>query len=150
MSFRLRIYFREFFTRDIKEKLGYPVVRLIGYVSFETPTGTPTVEKAIIDTGAHTTIIPFHIWKGLRVERIGTYEMQGLSPKPECRIPAVVGKVNFSLLDAEGNVTEPLNITAHLSMIDEVPLILGFKDLLSRFKVCFDYEAKEAYIEVKL
>ncbi len=51
----------------------------------------------------------------------------------------IIGKVNCILLDEYDNKSRELAIHAYLAMTDEVPLILGFKDLLSKFRVCFDY-----------
>ncbi len=42
------------------------------------------------------------------------------------------------LVDME-NHTNEIEVYAFLSLIDEIPLIVGFKDLLENFKVCFDY-----------
>lgn len=51
--------------------------------------------------------------------------------------------------DEDGNHSRLVEIYAYLALIDDVPLLLGFKDLLQHFKVCFDYNANKAFIEVK-
>jgi len=45
-----------------------------------------------------------------------------------------------------GNQTKETEIHAYLALTDEVPLILGFKDLLTEFRLCFSYP-DEAWIE---
>ncbi len=83
----------------------------------------------------------------MRVEKLHDFEIQGLALKPECKIPAIVGKLKCVVRDRKGNCSRMLEIRALLALTDEVPLILGFKDLLSEFKVCFNYQKREAYLE---
>jgi len=40
-----------------------------------------------------------------------------------------------------------IEIKAYLAPIDNVPLIIGFEDLLSEFDVFFSYTSKNAYIQ---
>ena len=49
-----------------------------------------------------------------------------------------IGKIKLKLIDEE-NETGEIEIYAYLAMTDEVPLIIGLKDLLTRFRVCFDF-----------
>lgn len=37
-------------------------------------------------------------------------------------------------------------IKLYFALTDEIPLIVGFKDLLSRFKIECDYKNKDAFI----
>ena len=112
-------------------------------------TGKTDPFDAMVDTGAHMTLIPFYIWKEARIERLGSYEVSGISPKPECKVPVVVGKVELTLHDKYGAKSDPLKVPACLALSDEVPFIIGFMDFLSKFKVFFDYGKKEAYVETK-
>lgn len=93
--------------------------------------------------------IPFYVWKEVPVERLGQYEIEGISPKPECKVPALVGKITCMVTDEEGSKRASVKIHTYLVLIDEIPLVIGFRGLLEKFKVCFDYETREAYIEVK-
>jgi len=143
----IELFFREFLNEEIEKKIkNYKLIRLMGWVSFKTYTGMGDPQEAIIDTGAPTSVIPFSMWKELPITRITTHKVQGINPKPECAIPIIIGKVKCVLLDEKGNQTKETDIHAYLGLTDEVPLILGFKDLLSEFRVSFNYP-DEAWIE---
>jgi hypothetical protein len=67
-------------------------------------------------------------------------------PREECALPIVIGDISCVLVDREGQ-SEELQISAYLALTDDVPLVIGFWDLLERFKLCMDYRNKEAYLE---
>lgn len=143
----IELFFREFLNEEIEKKIkNYKLIRLMGWVSFRTYTGMSDPQEAIIDTGAPTSVIPFSMWKELPIIRITTHKVQRINPKPECSIPIIIGKVKCVLLDERGNQTKETEIHAYLALTDEVPLILGFKDLLTEFRLCFSYP-DEAWIE---
>jgi len=102
--------------------------------------------EAIVDTGAHTSVLPLTLWQRFAVE-IDEKDVTvgGINDRPECQIPASLGKVKCFLTDETGQVSPELDIPCFLAETDRVPLILGFANLLSRFKICFDYENKEAF-----
>lgn len=102
---------------------------------------------AIIDTGAHTSILPKSIWKSIKIKNIGSYDIQGISSKTECRIPCDVGRIIAQFIDESGNTSKELEMKAFLALTDEVPLIIGFKDILSEFKVCFDRKKNIAFLD---
>jgi hypothetical protein len=51
------------------------------------------------------------------------------------------------MVDQE-NQSDELMIKAHLAFTDEVPLIIGFKDLMDKVKLYMDYIEKIAYLEI--
>ena len=143
----IELFFREFINEVIEETIkNYTLIRLMGWISFKTYTGMSEPQEAIIDTGAPTSLIPFSMWKELPIIRITTHKVQGINPKPECAIPIIIGKVKCILLDETGNQTKETDIHAYLALTDAVPLILGFTDLLSVFRLSFNYP-DEAWIE---
>lgn len=150
MSTRINLLFKEYVDEALAGKIeGYLVIRLTGMVSFKGAERFLDPKRAIIDTGAHISLVPFSIWKNAKVEHITDHYLQGVIPKKDCTIPVSIGRVSCVLLDRQGNVSSELEMLAYLALTDEIPLVLGFKDLLSRFKVCFDYDKREAYIEIK-
>lgn len=58
-----------------------------------------------------------------------------------------IGSVTGVIIDGEGNVTDELAFRAYLASTDEIPIVLGFKDLLEKFEVCFNFPQRRAYIE---
>ena len=87
------------------------------------------------------------IWENANHEKFGEYKMFGLSKNSVCSIPAEIGKVTCIIIDEEGNQSEELKITSLLANTDKVPLILGFKDVLQKFKLVSDYEKNTAFLE---
>ena len=64
----IQLVFMDFGTDEIKERLGYSITRLMGYVRFERYENYSISKRAIIDTGAHTTVLPYFIWKDLKLK----------------------------------------------------------------------------------
>ena len=126
---------------------NYNIIRLKCGIQLKTKDGWTQPYSAIIDTGAHTSVIPLSIWKELACERKGEYKMFGISKKEECSIPVDIGKITCIIIDEFGNCTKELTIYAFLAKTDKVPLIIGFKDLLEKFNAVFNFNKKIAYIE---
>jgi len=53
--------------------------------------------------------------------------------------------VRCLLTDETGALGPELEILSFLAKTDQVPLILGFADLLSKFEICFDYGSGKAF-----
>ena len=145
----INLFFETLRSGELEAKVdGIDIVRLRCYVQFEKRTGEISIYDAIVDTGAFISLIPFSIWKDVEVDRLADHRVEGLIPKTECSIPVIIGKIGLMLVDEEYQ-TEKIDTHAYLALTDEIPLILGFKDLLSSFKVCFDYKENSAWLEDK-
>lgn len=123
------------------------VIRLKGWVKLLRADDTfGEARHAIIDTGAFVSIIPLHIWQGLALSiSADSVTFGGINPHPECQVPSVLGQVTGILVDRESHLSPECVFPAFLAKTDQVPLILGFANLLSRFKICFDYDNGEAF-----
>ena len=75
--------------------------------------------------------------------------MRGIVPREECKVPVDIGKIHCVLLDEEGNRTKEMNVYAFLAFSDFIPIVFGFKLLLEYFKICFDCEEDNAWLEEK-
>ena len=144
----IRLFFESFKDKEIEERIGedYEIIRLTSHIRFRTPTGWSKIYDAIVDTGAHAPVIPFNVWKDLDINVMANYEIKGLNPRRECAIPSIIGKVVCILSDDQGNQSEEIETISFLTYTNEIPLIIGFKNLLSKFKVCFDYAKEDAYL----
>jgi len=59
-----------------------------------------------------------------------------------------IGWVNALILDRLGNQTSKLRFRAYLAPTDDIPLIIGFKDLMDRCELQFNSKSLKGYIEV--
>mgnify|MGYP002397160954 CR=1 FL=1 len=125
------------------------LLRILCDVRFKTPNSWTEAEYAILDTGAHTSLLPLSLWKELDAQIVTDYFVRGLVPKEECKIDVKVGWVKGKIVDKEGNSTPETRFRAFLALTDNIPLIVGFKDLLERYHIDIDATTHKAYIEIK-
>ncbi len=119
-----------------------PAIRLFCKSKF---LGTEYAEKAIVDTGAHISLIPFQFWKDLEVEVVAEHEMKG--PIPEKSMPVNVGYVKARILDEYSNQSREIEFLSYLAFTNKVPLILGMRDLLEKFDLHLLFSENRAYLE---
>ena len=148
MSTKLRIRIKKLIDPELDLKLDYgELVRLSILIRFKTESGWSKLYEAIIDTGAHTSVIPRYIWEGIYAEEKANHFVQGIVPKEECSLPVKVSIISGVLFDDELNHTNEVEFYAFCAIDDRVPLILGFKDLLETFAIHFDIKSGVAYLE---
>lgn len=150
MSFKIKIFFEEFQNPELNGKLKsrLDMTRLVCGIRFKGKDVYGETELAIVDTGAPLSVIPLRMWEDALVTKLAEHTIRGIVPKEECSIPVVVGKVKCILLDEE-NVSREFEIIAYLALTNKVPLILGFKDLLEKSNVYFDFSKRAGYIKSK-
>ncbi len=123
------------------------LLRIISIIILKTKSGWSKPRFSIIDTGAHTSILPLTVWKEADVEIFGDYFVRGLVPKEECVLPVKIGWIHGMIIDRLGNRTSELRFRAYLAPTDDVPLIIGFKDLMEKCELQFDSKSLIGYIE---
>lgn len=147
MGRKLRLFFSAEPLYDNKNGVElHKGIRLFTMAQFLTTKGWAKTEIAIVDTGAPISLIPNRIWKRCQSEIIGETELKGVISKKECIMPVKVALIEVRLIEYE-YVTQRLKIKAYLASIDEVPLIIGFENMLSKFNVFFSYHTQTAFIE---
>ena len=67
------------------------IIRVQGHIQLKTKEGYGEPEKAIIDTGAPISLIPFDMWRHMEIEYIGEDYLRGVVPDKKCYLPADVG-----------------------------------------------------------
>jgi len=144
----IKLYFKT--TEFVSPRYGeflLTIIRLIANVRLVRRDGSLSKAfKAIVDTGAHSSVIPVSIWRGLKVDiKVKDANFGGINNRPECLIPASLGTARCLLTDETGALSPELEILSFLAKTDQVPLILGFADLLSKFEIIFDYESGKAF-----
>jgi hypothetical protein len=128
-------------------EFGVQGVRVVGKVVFKTNNGYSEPRYAIIDTGSPISIIPPRVRTTSKVKILKDYKITGLVDKEECKLPVSFSELTCRLLDEE-NITDDLPIKADLAYTDELPIILGFADLLDEIVIYIDCKNDCAYLKV--
>lgn len=144
---RVNLYFTIVKDPELEQKVpGVDLIRLKTRIRFKIDQGWTEEYSAIVDTGAPVSLIPAFIWEKIQRVEYADHQVGGLG---KGSIPVSVGRIGCMLTDRQGNKTKELEVIAYLAKTDKVPLILGFKDLLEGFNICFDHREKRAYVEDK-
>ncbi len=143
---KIKLHLRRFENPDLVD-LDIEIIRLFSEVAFVSKKGYTASYSAILDTGAPVSVIPFHIWSMLEIKKIKEYSVSGIVPKKECILPVTIGEISCFLLDEEQSTNE-IRVKAYLAHSDEIPLIIGFKDLLDRFGLYLNFRENIAYLEL--
>jgi len=124
------------------------VIRLTALVQFKAKESTKWMDPypAIVDTGAPNSMIPRRIWSNSDTRVLTEHEVRGIVPIDKCSLPVLVGEITIRLAD-EDTHTKAFRILSYLALTNKIPLILGFKDLLERFDISFNYGENKALIE---
>lgn len=146
MSTRIELWVYRRLMPDLAE-MGVQGARILCAVAFKTEDDYTETEWAIIDTGSPLSIIPQWVWKQCPVIIRKDHDIRGLVPKEECVLRASFGEITCCLLD-EHNVTDDLTIEVDFVYSDELPIILGLRDLLERGVVYLDCQNDQAYLEM--
>lgn len=135
---------------DLENKIrgkGY-IIRLYCDVMFRTQNGWTEPYTAIVDSGAHISVIPRRIWSKSKVNIITEYKMTGLVPLEECTVPVRVGELDLLLIDKNKNIKEIDKVLCYFALTDEIPLLLGFKTLFEYLEVYYNYPEGKAFIKL--
>jgi len=119
-----------------------PALRLFCKIKF------PEIENpqdALIDTGAHISLIPLQTWENLNVKKVAEHTMKGIIP--DKNVPVSVGYVKAKLIDKYGSASKEITFLSYLSSTNKVPLIAGIRDLLERFDLHVLFSQNKAYLE---
>lgn len=149
LSIRVNLTILKQFDIELLEKVpDYgEFLRIVGWVQFKKLKGWTEPSQAIIDTGAYTSLFPISLWQDFEVKIISDHYVRGLVPKKQCKIDVRIGWISCKVIDKEGNITPEIKFRAFLALVDNIPLILGLKDLLDKFKLIIDPIEKSGYIE---
>lgn len=142
-------FFETFLDQELYDKLHSrsKVIRTHCLVRFKTEDGFTKPYPAIIDTGAHTSLLPQRIWKSAQHTILGSHYVKGLVP--EVKLDVQVGEIIAIVVDVL-NSSREYKFLSFFSPDDRTPLILGFKELLSEFKLLINYPENQLWLEEKL
>jgi hypothetical protein len=147
MNKRIQLFFSTEPVIDAKSGIElHRGIRLLAAIQFITSQGWSKPESAIVDTGAPISLIPHKIWRKCITNVIGETELRGVIPKKECVMPIKVATIELRLIDPK-YATETIEIKTYLAPNDNVPLVIGFEELLSEFNIFFSYHTQDAFIK---
>ena len=98
--------------------------------------------SALIDTGSPVSVIPHSIWQNVThtfLTEETVIDIAGMT------VFGRLGLVTLRLQD-EQTVSPPLRVKANLVWEDNLPLILGFSDVLTEVTLVSDFHADLAYV----
>ena len=141
-------FFETFLDKELYEKLHgrSKVIRVHCMVRFKETGGFSKPFPAIIDTGAHTSLLPKRIWESSSHNILGNHHIAGLVPG--AKLDVNIGEVTAILTDII-NTSNEYKFLCFLSPNDNIPLILGFKELLENFKIIINHKENIVSLEEK-
>jgi|SRR3989344_1794931 len=141
-------FFETFLDKELYNKLQKrsKVIRVNCIIKFKTKNGFSEPYPAIIDTGAHTSVIPLEAWQTSEHQIFGEHHIAGLVPGVIFDVK--VGELTGILADVI-NVSKEHKFLCYFSPNDSTPLILGFKELLEHFEIVIDYKENIITLEEK-
>ncbi|HID63582.1 MAG TPA: hypothetical protein EYP49_12715 [Anaerolineae bacterium] len=125
-----------------------PITRLLVGVAFRTYNGLTKSYRAIVDTGAPTSLLPFSVWRPCRALKLRETVISGIVARKECELPVIEAAVACMLSDDQSALPEMV-IRAHLAPHDNVPLLIGFGGILDRVILHCSVPMGTAYLELK-
>ncbi|MBS3123301.1 hypothetical protein J4437_01560 [Candidatus Woesearchaeota archaeon] len=139
-------FFESFLDRELYEKIQgrSKVIRIHCLIRLKKADGWTDPYPAIIDTGAHTSFLPYRVWSSAEHHIFGDHYVKGLVP--EAKINVKVGEVTAIMADVL-NTSKEYTFLCFLSPNDNTPIILGFKELLSNLKLEINYPKNKVILE---
>ncbi len=146
-----RVYQPEFkpdIVESIKRAYGLDigkasVCRIL--VSFRTKTDWTDSFTLIHDTGAVVSLLPAMFYDLLGVEKSAPIKLSGIAPEVE--VKAKLTRANLRLHDAQGKTSPVLEAWVAIAEKDNVPLILGLKDVSDTHNFRVDTKKKTFYLD---
>jgi len=94
--------------------------------------------KMFFDTGASISLLPKSMLDDLKVDKWVEHKMRGVIKKEECKISLKLCRVIARLEDDFGNRSPEFEVWVGIADTEEVPALLGMKDIINSFKAEMD------------
>jgi hypothetical protein len=121
-----------------------------GYVyrvsaSFKTKTGWTDPFIMIYDTGAVISLLPAMFYDLLEMEKSAPIKLSGISPEVE--VDARLTRTSLRLQDGQGKTSPRIEAWTAIAKKNNVPLILGLKDVSDTHNFRVDAKKKMFYLD---
>ncbi len=143
-----QIEFRRDVTESVRRVYGLDIGR--GYVynvfaSFKTKMGWTNPVIMIYDTGAVVSLLPARFHQILGVEKSAPIKLSGISP--EIEVGARLTRGELRLHDESGKTSNGFTAWIAIAQKDNVPLVLGLKDVSDTHDFRVDSKKKRFYLD---
>lgn len=131
----------EFPYQKEKSALFGEVLRPLIEFQIKTKIGWITV-MGYLDSGADMTLLPLSFAKalGIRIEDEQVKEIRGIG---DSAVSVIIKEVEIKIGD------ENLKANVGIALIEEVPYLLGRKDVFNKFRIIFEEYNKKIILEKK-
>lgn len=149
MSIKINLQIQKLPDIDLID-YGVIDIRVLCYISFYSDNQIKNEpELAIMDTGATMSIIPHYIWtkSSPRIIQEEAY-LSGIIPGPSHMLKTKIGIISAELSDETGNCY-PVSFPTHLAPINQIPIILGFQDVLQKAAIHIDLKGNNNWLEFR-
>lgn len=155
MSYRLVFPFEESrispkIAEEIKKELNLDfgfVTSIPVLARFLKADGTWRTVEMVFDTGAGISLLPRYVVEEIGVKKYVNHKLSGISKREECLIPVKISKVRTKLIDSKGNMSPEFEIWVAFADRDDVPSVLGMKDIIDNFRFTSNIKEKTLYLE---
>ncbi len=140
--------FRPEIVESVRTAYGLDIGKAYVYrvlVSFRTRTGWTDSFTLIYDTGAVVSLLPAMFYDLLGVERSAPIKLSGIAPG--VAVSARLTRANLRLHDAYGKTSPEVEAWVAVAEKDNVPLILGLKDVSDTHDFRVDSKKKMFYLD---
>ena len=130
---------RKAYGLDIGKGCVYSV-----FVSFEARGGWTGPFWMIYDTGAAVSLLPLRFFDILGVRKYASVKLMGISP--EIKIKARLTHAKLRFIDIEGKKSPKIEAWVAIAERNDVPLIIGLKDIADKHSFSTDPKLKQFYL----
>lgn len=113
---------RDNFNTDLGKANLYPV-----YILLKTPEGWTSPQRMLYDTGAVMSLLPASYYRILGIEKYAVAKLGGVVPNSQLNVRMAPVRYKFS--DLAGNSSEEYEAWFAIAERDDVPRIIGLKDV---------------------
>jgi len=114
------------------------------FVSFKAKDGWTDAFWMMYDTGAAVSLLPLRFFDILGVRKYASVKLMGISPEME--IWARLTRARLRFIDAKGKKSPEMEAWVAIAERNDVPLIIGLKDIADKHSFATDPKLKRFYL----
>lgn len=144
----IELFFKEYYDLELLEKgFNQRLLRLFANCTFRFTNSWSGIIPAIIDTGSPLSVLPEDLWKKCEKKIFTSTKIRGMVPDKKAYILTYYGEITCAFVDSK-HISREYKSKAFLSETSEIPVIIGFADLIDKVKLIVDYPEKKAWLNI--